>query len=58
MRISGAAVKIINLLTASRSVEGGKVHKMGICSAGNPGSCLANMEEGQKISFPANIYPL
>lgn len=63
MRISGAAVKIINLLTAT--------HSMGLAWGGEKKSTkwafvvlgiqilgLANMEDGKNLGFLVNIYPL
>lgn len=58
MRISGAAVKIINLLTATRSGEGGKSTKWASVMLGIQILGLADMEEGKKISLLAKIYPL
>lgn len=64
MRISGAAVKIINLLTAVHSTGlaggsgGGKSIKWAFVVLRIQILGLANMEEGKKWSFPANMYPL
>lgn len=64
MRISGAAVKIINLLTATHSTGLGwgrekESTTWAFVVLGIQILCLANMEDGKKtLGFLANICPL